>query len=125
MNKQTIEEAANAIYPESKDGTYNDITENFPFYRYGFKQGAEWVLSQESTGFMNIEDLKKGFRQECPETIGETDKAFDNSNYIEWLEKKLLKSLCKPISNISLPTDCQSKEDGVCRLPIGTCTQCK
>lgn len=25
----------------------------------------------------------------------------------------------------SIPKDCQSKEDGVCNLPIGTCLQCR
>lgn len=27
-------------------------------------------------------------------------------------------------SVVKLPADCQSKEDGVCRLPKGTCEQC-
>jgi len=32
---------------------------------------------------------KKEFRTAHPETIGETDKEFDISNYIDWLEKQL------------------------------------
>jgi hypothetical protein len=31
------------------------------------------------------------FRQESPETIGETDTTFDYGNYIEWLEIQLIK----------------------------------
>lgn len=34
-------------------------------------------------------ELRKQFKKDHPETIGETDSAFDNSNYIDWLEKKL------------------------------------
>lgn len=33
--------------------------------------------------------FKKEFKSDHPETIGETDKEFDNHNYTEWLEKKL------------------------------------
>lgn len=32
---------------------------------------------------------EKEFRKDHPETLGETDKAFDLSNYVEWLENKL------------------------------------
>ena len=32
---------------------------------------------------------EKEFREAYPETIGETDKAFDLSNYTDWLEKQL------------------------------------
>lgn len=34
-------------------------------------------------------ELRKQFKKEHPETIGETDKAFDDSNYIDWLEAKV------------------------------------
>ena len=34
--------------------------------------------------------FEKTFRTEHPETIGETDKRFDESNYTEWLEKKIV-----------------------------------
>lgn len=34
--------------------------------------------------------FEKTFRQEHPETIGETDKRFDEGNYTEWLEKKIV-----------------------------------
>lgn len=33
--------------------------------------------------------FKKEFKNDHPETIGETDKEFDNYNYAEWLENKL------------------------------------
>ena len=40
---------------------------------------------------------EKEFREAHPETIGETDKQFDQSNYVEWLElyveNKLILSL--------------------------------
>ena len=39
--------------------------------------------------------LYNQFKKDHPETIGETDKAFDNSNYLEWLEKKLLSTPIK------------------------------
>lgn len=38
---------------------------------------------------MNKIDFRNEFKKDHPETIGEKDKAFDNSNYINWLEKKL------------------------------------
>lgn len=34
---------------------------------------------------------EKQFREENPETVGETDKHFDLSNYKDWLESKLEK----------------------------------
>lgn len=34
---------------------------------------------------------EKEFRKAMLETIGETDKEFDNSNYTEWLESKTSK----------------------------------
>lgn len=34
-------------------------------------------------------ELRKQFKIDKPETVGETDKAFDDSNYIDWLESKI------------------------------------
>ena len=31
---------------------------------------------------------KKEFKQDHPETIGETDSHYDLSNYVDWLDKK-------------------------------------
>jgi hypothetical protein len=36
-----------------------------------------------------VTKLREQFKKDHPETIGETDSAFDNSNYIEWLEAEL------------------------------------
>lgn len=33
--------------------------------------------------------LRQQFKIDHPETVGETDNCFDNSNYIDWLEKQL------------------------------------
>jgi len=33
--------------------------------------------------------LREQFKKEHPETVGEKDKLFDSSNYIDWLEEKL------------------------------------
>lgn len=41
-----------------------------------------------------MNDLRKAFKEDCPETIGETDTKFDNHNYIEWLEKQIEKMKC-------------------------------
>lgn len=38
------------------------------------------------------EVLRKEFKHAHPETVGESDKAFDDSNYIDWLENKVLNS---------------------------------
>ncbi len=35
-------------------------------------------------------ELATQFKDENPETIGETDTTFDYGNYIEWLENKIL-----------------------------------
>lgn len=35
--------------------------------------------------------FEKEFRAENPQTVGETDKEFDNANYTEWLEQKVVK----------------------------------
>ncbi len=44
---------------------------------------------------MNKEDLSKElrdrFKSDHPETIGEKDQAFDDSNYIDWLEAEFEK----------------------------------
>ena len=34
-------------------------------------------------------DLRKEFEKENPEVVGETDRDFYDSNYIEWLESRL------------------------------------
>jgi len=69
--------------------------------------------------------FEKEFRQRYPETVGETDMDFDNSNYAEFLEEELVKFISsKQVVSGSLPERCLSKEDGVCRLPIATCVQC-
>lgn len=36
-----------------------------------------------------LSKLREGFKLDKPETIGETESAFDNMNYIEWLEDKI------------------------------------
>ena len=36
-----------------------------------------------------MKELRKQFKIDHPETIGETDSAFDDSNYIDWLESKV------------------------------------
>jgi len=49
-------------------------------------------------------ELRKQFKKEHPETIGETDKAFDDSNYIDWLEAKveaLKQGQSLPIDSVS------------------------
>lgn len=33
----------------------------------------------------NREKLFKQYKSDCPQTIGETDTAFDNDNFIDWL----------------------------------------
>ncbi len=30
-------------------------------------------------------EYRKRFKEDCPETIGETDKEFDDGNFIDWL----------------------------------------
>lgn len=40
-------------------------------------------------------ELRKQFKIDRPETVGETEIAFDNINYIEWLEKKYLEEQLK------------------------------
>lgn len=35
-----------------------------------------------------MNELRKQFKIDKPETVGETDKAFDDGNYIDWLEEK-------------------------------------
>jgi len=40
---------------------------------------------------MNINKLYKEFKKEHPETIGETDKTFDQDNYKDWLEIQVMK----------------------------------
>ena len=39
------------------------------------------------------------FREENPQTIGETDQQFDLSNYKDWLERKLEGAIKKLIEN--------------------------
>lgn len=34
-------------------------------------------------------ELRKQFKKDHPETIGETDRSFDDSNYIDWLENRV------------------------------------
>jgi hypothetical protein len=36
--------------------------------------------------------FEKQFREEMPETLGETDSHFDLDNYKDWLEQKLIAS---------------------------------
>ena len=40
---------------------------------------------------MNINKLYKEFKKDHPETIGETDKTFDQDNYKDWLEIQVMK----------------------------------
>ncbi len=40
---------------------------------------------------INIDKLYKEFKKEHPETIGETDKCFDQDNYKDWLEIQVMK----------------------------------
>ena len=47
--------------------------------------------------------FEKEFREAHPETIGETDRAFDESNYTDWMEKQyseLLASLTERMNTI-------------------------
>jgi len=44
--KEEIETLANQIWPSATDGTYNDLTKNFPHYRYGFIQAFEYYTDQ-------------------------------------------------------------------------------
>ena len=62
--------------------------------------------------------FRKQYRKECPETIGETDREFDNANYIEWLEKELeatsisrsvKRMLASAIANLSKDMHCVSQ----------------
>lgn len=39
---------------------------------------------------MTEKKLKEQFRAEHPETIGETDRVFDDSNYLDWLVKQII-----------------------------------
>ena len=57
-------------------------------------------------------ELYKQFKKEKPETVGETDKEFDQSNYIDWLEAKL--------QGQTLPLDSLSVSS-FCRLPRINC----
>ena len=43
--------------------------------------------------------FEKEFRADNPQTIGENDKEFDNANYIEWLENKLMESIVNGKTN--------------------------
>lgn len=58
---------------------------------------------------MNPEDLRKQFKLENPQTIGETDKIFDDGNYIDWLEQLIIEN-CIP-SDVLIPIcpECCSK----------------
>ena len=41
------------------------------------------------------------FKTDCPQTIGETDKAFDNDNFIDWLvDNQNTKPLIEKISSL-------------------------
>lgn len=40
------------------------------------------------------------------------------------VEKIAEQALSSTATSEALPKECQSKEDGVCRLPIGSCEQC-
>ena len=42
---------------------------------------------------------EKEFREENPQTIGETDRQYDLSNYKDWLERKLEDTIKKLIEN--------------------------
>ncbi len=62
-----------------------------------------------------MKKFEKEFRQEYPETTGETDTAFDNCNYIEWLENKLVVLIdTKPVDTCTCKTNnaCIIEEDG-------------
>lgn len=47
-------------------------------------------------------DYRKQFKIDHPETIGETDRVFDNASYIDWLENTLDQSL-QQIKNLTIP----------------------
>ena len=60
------------------------------------------TANMPSIGVVNFTDYKplnintmrkfeKEFRAENPQTVGETDREFDNANYTEWLEQKVVK----------------------------------
>ena len=53
-------------------------------------------------------NYRKQFKIDCPETVGEKDSAFDDSNYIDWLEKNLDNTL-KQVKNFSLGNVSDSK----------------
>lgn len=45
--------------------------------------------------------LYNQFKTDCPQTIGETDKAFDNDNFIDWLvDNQNTKPLIEKISSL-------------------------
>ncbi len=62
-------------------------------FRQAFVEYAKLFPSPDV--FIDVEglDLRKQFKKERPETIGEKDKEFDNANYTEWLENKYAKHL--------------------------------
>lgn len=47
-------------------------------------------------------NYRKQFKIDFPETVGEKDSAFDNSNYIDWLEKNLDNAL-KQVKDLTIP----------------------
>jgi L-lactate utilization protein LutB len=52
----------------------------------------------------NREKLFKQYKSDCPQTIGETDTAFDNNNFIDWLcqqNKQLLDEIDELKSKVS------------------------
>jgi hypothetical protein len=50
-----------------------------------------------------MRQFEKEYRAEMPETIGETDRAFDDQNYSEFLERWIVKLLATPAVIGSLP----------------------
>ena len=57
--KEEIETLANQIWPSATDGTYNDLTKNFPHYRYGFIQAFEYYTDQIKSMEGQVKELRE------------------------------------------------------------------
>ena len=70
-----------------------------------------------------MRQFEKEYRAEMPETIGETDRAFDDQNYSEFLERWILKLLATPAV---INAFCEQNQlDNLCAVKRGyNCNHC-